>query len=77
MLFSVSVREVAEMKPIDDDSIKAIVLTGNNLRNMWRIIFAFLPASSSRFYSRRKSLGGLFVFVIDGKVVRQTCYVFS
>ena len=32
--FSVSVREAAEMKPTDDDPIKAIVLTGEDVEQL-------------------------------------------
>ena len=35
MSFSVSVREAAEMKPTDDDSIKAIVLMATSWSNLW------------------------------------------
>ena len=34
MSFSVSVREAAKMKPTDDDSIKAIVLTGDDVEQL-------------------------------------------
>jgi hypothetical protein len=33
-MFTASVQEAAEMKPKDDDPIKAIVLTGDNLAQL-------------------------------------------
>ena len=42
MMFPVSVHEAAKMKPTDDDPIKAIVLTGNDVEqltvNNWNTI---------------------------------------
>ena len=42
-IFAVSVREAAEMKPTEDDSIKAIVVTGDDVEQLtvdnWKTIF--------------------------------------
>ena len=40
-------REVAEMKPIDDDSIKAIVLTGDDMEQLTEHVTYYLCISSS------------------------------